>query len=211
MNENSSRPCGCDPGANHVCEWHSGLKQQMEEKARRFKVRDLDKLRHRVHEANKRWWEDLETGQPIERNVGEMLMLVVSEFAEAMEGDRKRLMDDKIPTRPMREVELADALIRLLDIAGAPEYDVSLGGGYRYLFRWSENFADNLYQLVKALSYQSRAELKATIGITIHGILELSSRMNLDIDGAFEDKMQYNATRHDHTREGRLAKGGKRY
>lgn len=20
--ENSSRPCGCDPGANHVCDWH---------------------------------------------------------------------------------------------------------------------------------------------------------------------------------------------
>ena len=54
------------------------------------------------------------------------LMLVVSELAEAMEGDRKNLMDDKLPHRPMREVELADAIIRIFDLAGA--YNMDLGG-----------------------------------------------------------------------------------
>ena len=35
-----------------------------------------------------------------------------------MEGDRKDLMDDKLPHRKMLEVELADALIRIHDLAG---------------------------------------------------------------------------------------------
>ena len=54
------------------------------------------------------------------------LMLIVSEVSEAMEGDRKSLPDDKLPHRPMREVELADAVIRIFDLAGA--YDMDLGG-----------------------------------------------------------------------------------
>lgn len=54
------------------------------------------------------------------------LMLTVSELAEAMEGDRKNLKDDKLPHRDMREVELADAVIRLFDMAGA--FGMDLGG-----------------------------------------------------------------------------------
>jgi NTP pyrophosphatase (non-canonical NTP hydrolase) len=42
-----------------------------------------------------------------------------------MEGDRKDLMDDKLPHRKMREVELADAVIRIFDLAGA--YGMDLG------------------------------------------------------------------------------------
>jgi nucleoside 2-deoxyribosyltransferase len=76
----------------------------------------------RVHRANRKWWIDLETGQPKERNFGELLMLVVSELAEAMEGDRKSLPDDKLPQYEMRTVEIADALIRLFDMAGSGRY-----------------------------------------------------------------------------------------
>jgi len=75
---------------------------------------------------NDKWWIDLETGEKKERNKGEMLMLIVSEIAEAMEGERKGLMDDKLPHRKMAEVELADALIRIFDYAG--EYGMDLGG-----------------------------------------------------------------------------------
>jgi NTP pyrophosphatase (non-canonical NTP hydrolase) len=72
------------------------------------------------------WWTDIATGKPLVRNVGEMLMLIVSEIAEAMEGDRKNRMDDKLPHRKMIEVELADAVIRIADLAGG--LDVDLGG-----------------------------------------------------------------------------------
>lgn len=75
------------------------------------------------------WWTDIKTGEPlVERPhvVGEKLMLIVSEVAEAMEGHRKNLNDDKLAHRPMIEVELADALIRICDLAGALKLD--LGG-----------------------------------------------------------------------------------
>lgn len=84
-------------------------------------LNDLAKL---VHDAHAKWWVDLKTGLPIQRNVGELLMLVTSELAEAMEGHRKSLKDDKLPHRDMFEVEVADAMIRLLDIAGGMRLDL---------------------------------------------------------------------------------------
>lgn len=71
------------------------------------------------------WWDgDAAPSNPYV--IATKLMLAVSELSEAMEGLRNDLMDDKLPHRKMGEVELGDALIRILDIAGALGYD--LGG-----------------------------------------------------------------------------------
>lgn len=59
------------------------------------------------------------------REVGTMLMLVVSEVAEAMEGIRKNLKDDKLPQYDMFSVEIADAIIRLFDLSGL--YKIPIG------------------------------------------------------------------------------------
>lgn len=88
----------------------------------------MNRIAQKVHAANKTWWRDPETGQPLNRNVGEMLMLAVSELAEAMEGHRKNLMDDKLPHRKMIEVEIADCMIRLFDTSAGLGLD--LGGAF---------------------------------------------------------------------------------
>lgn len=110
----------CNFSRQLLAEWKLGDKCKKE----------INDLVYITHDNNKKWWLDLTTGEPLDAQklVPEKLMLTVSELSEAMEGHRKGLMDDKIPARPMFEVELADALIRLLDLAGATGID--LGGAY---------------------------------------------------------------------------------
>ena len=115
---------------------------------------NLNELAKTVHAANIKWWQNVETGQTIKRNKGELLALIHSEISEALEGERKDLMDDKLPHRRMAEVELVDAIIRILDYAG--------GFGY-------------------------------------------------DLQGAFDEKMAYNAQREDHKHENRKTDGGKQW
>lgn len=91
-------------------------------------------LAKEIHENNVKsgWWTDLKTGNSLcskqgeepKRNVPEMLCLIHSEISEAMEGFRKNLMDDKLPHRPMLEVELADAIIRILDMSEGLGLDI---------------------------------------------------------------------------------------
>ncbi|MGI0021313.1 MAG: hypothetical protein ACRD9Q_00490 [Nitrososphaeraceae archaeon] len=85
---------------------------------------NLNDYSQHINKLNEKWWFDIETGQPLKRNVGELLMLCVSELAEAMEGDRKDLMDDKLPEFKMFDVEIADTFIRLFDICGARNIDI---------------------------------------------------------------------------------------
>lgn len=54
----------------------------------------------------------------------EKLCLIHSEVSEAMEGWRKDADDDKLPHRKMIEVEMADAVIRIADLAGALGLDL---------------------------------------------------------------------------------------
>ncbi len=68
------------------------------------------------------WWKD-GNGMYV---MATKLALIHSEVSEAMEGLRKDVMDDKLPHRKMMEVELADAVIRIFDLAGACGFD--LGG-----------------------------------------------------------------------------------
>ena len=78
--------------------------------------------------AKSGWWSDKATGLRLgidQINVPEKLCLIHSEVSEAMEGYRCDLMDDKLPHRKMIEVELADALIRIHDLAGFMGLDLA--------------------------------------------------------------------------------------
>lgn len=87
------------------------------------------------------WYHDPKTGALKDRNVGEMLMLIVSEISEAMEGHRKSLKDDKLTDRSMIEVELADAVIRICDLAGY--LDLDLGGAIAEKLVFNSRRADH--------------------------------------------------------------------
>jgi len=72
------------------------------------------------------WYHDPVTKKKLDRNIPEMISLIHSEISEALEALRKNKMDDKLSHRRGIEVELADALIRIFDLAGYQQLD--LGG-----------------------------------------------------------------------------------
>ena len=71
-------------------------------------------------------------------------MLIVSEISEAMEGERKNINDTHLHHRKMAEVELADALIRILDYAAAFGYD--LDGAMREKLDYNRFRKDHSYE-----------------------------------------------------------------
>jgi NTP pyrophosphatase (non-canonical NTP hydrolase) len=105
----------------------------------------INYLVYEVHQANVKagWWTDIQTGESLvgKRNVGELLALVHSEISEALEAHRKDLMDDKLPHRKGIEVELADAVIRIFDLAGGLGLD--LGGAYVEKLAFNRTRADH--------------------------------------------------------------------
>lgn len=89
------------------------------------------------------WWTARDGSDPRDNPLcfSNKLCLIHSEVSEAMEGDRKSLPDDKLPHRPMREVELADAVIRIFDLAGA--YGMDLGGAIVEKLAYNRRRADH--------------------------------------------------------------------
>lgn len=109
--------------------------------AKQFHADALNILCKVCHDASvaSGWWRDTDTFDP--HIVPTKLMLTVSELAEAMEGDRKNLMDDHLPQRKMLEVELADAIIRICDLAGWKGLD--LGGAVMEKLEYNKTRLDH--------------------------------------------------------------------
>lgn len=163
---------------------------------------NLQELAEMIHELNAKWWTDLTTGKRIERNPHELLALVISELAEALEGERKDLMDDHLPHRKMAEVEMADAYIRLLDYAGGFKKQIIRADTS---WRVPENKGEAIYWIMRSISADwdlSRPLLK---------IEAYCAKHQYDLFGAIQEKLEYNKTRADHTHEARLKANGKKF
>lgn len=176
---------------------------------------DLNKLSRDIYAQNCRvgWWDDPD------RCLYTCLQLVSTEVAEATEGERKNLTDDHLPHRRMGEVELADALIRVLDLGGhlGWEYGAPVGIAVSPITippAWSagrRHLAINIHvcRLSELLPRPHVARVAYTT--LVDTILAVSESFGYDTFGAVADKLAYNACRIDHTREHRAAEHGKKF
>lgn len=87
-------------------------------------IMTMQKLAHRTA-TDAGWYIDPTTLLLKEINFGERVALMHTELSEALEADRKNLMDDKLPHRPGVEVEFADCIMRILDTAAFLGLDVA--------------------------------------------------------------------------------------
>lgn len=169
---------------------------------------DLNAMAVIVHKANIKWWEDIDTGKPIQRNKLELLALVITEISECLEGERKNAMDDKLPHRKMAEVEMADAYIRLLDFSAGFEVSV-----YRVELRdpIPDNKGEALFRIMSAVIRIESSNSGEWISLCLAYIEAYCTKHGYDLQGAFDEKMAYNAKREDHKHEARRIAGGKQF
>jgi hypothetical protein len=173
------------------------------------------------------WWTNPATGESIRetRNRGEIMMLIVSELAEAAEGVAEGLKDDKLPHLPMFDVELADTAIRLLDLLGVeshlnPEegfteagYDMSRRE-MAVLDRPQEQLMLVVRKVAAAMEFHRKGRLQAYVGAlwrVQEYVFGLAAVHDIDLMRVIAEKRAFNAVRADHKLENRIKEGGKAY
>lgn len=179
---------------------------------------DLNELSKKIYDHNLKvgWWDG-------ETCIYEKLQLVSTEIAEATEAERKDSMDDKLKHRKGAEVELADALIRVLDLGGRFNLSVDqsiwldsyifpswLGtiGSYHHMINHSICDMAHIY---KYYISPDKSHINWNYKWLIMSIYHCAETFGYDIEGAMLEKIEFNKTRPDHKRENRQKQGGKKF
>lgn len=113
-NSCSKPPCGMNKGITYACNKHAAEERLENEKF----IDEFNRIQRIVHKnaIDKGFWNDTDAKQT--GHVLGKLMLIVSEIAEAGEAARSYYpLSDKINDYGNFEEELADAIIRIMDLA----------------------------------------------------------------------------------------------
>lgn len=172
---------------------------------------DLNRYAAHIHELNLKWWTNAD-GSPKDLDKGERFMLMVSELAEAMEGDRKSLADDHLPQYPMIWVELADCVIRVMDSGHVYGWDFEIEGYENpLLIQYPQTVGAGLFNVVDKLislascefqkEYDEASSFAKDVIINCQDLAE--ALMCEDFWQVVYEKLVYNWTRADHAHENR--------
>lgn len=159
------------------------------------------------------WWEPYPNK---EDRWNTARVLICSELMEGLEGWRKDLDDDHLPQYKMLHVELADAMIRLLDGAAAWEIDLDYHPDERDLetVKCREVFEEQPIpeQLATTCTnlFDHTVMPASNIMRTFICIIAMADLLEIPLLHIIQEKRAYNATRKDHKREARAAANGKR-
>jgi NTP pyrophosphatase (non-canonical NTP hydrolase) len=99
-------------------------------------IREIERCAQNCHRIalSKGWWDK-------DRNDGELLMLMVTELAEACEGLRHgNPPSDHIPAFTAVEEELSDCMVRILDMSAARGYRIGEALVAKIAFNESREF-----------------------------------------------------------------------
>lgn len=148
------------------------------------------------------------------------LCLVISELMEAVEADRKGkqpLIEQfncgmSYPKNNLKQVydccikgtvaeELADAVIRLLDLAGLRNLNLNRFSPVNVVLR-KKTFTENIYAIVKEIM-DSKYSLEEQVNYVITQVFALADILGVDLLWHVNQKMRYNELREN--------KHGKRY
>jgi hypothetical protein len=186
-----------------------------------------------IHEANvaRGWWDNKS------RCLVEAAHLICGEIHEGTEGARKNLMDEHCPDFNNEDIELADALIRTLDLGGylglnhigdmTDVVDTNLtdhltnssigrihfAAAYQAVaFAASvDNFVGGPVDADDDYIKHAEADLEYQYNVLIDTIITVSKIRGYDIERSMTAKLAYNSVRPDHSREARAAEHGKKF
>ena len=170
---------------------------------------NLVELQNKIHAQNKElgWWNK-------ERPFSTFVCLFHSELSEAMEGDRKGLMDDHLPQYPMFQVELADFVIRCLDWLGSVSFgcEISTDGDMKFY-----SICDYIAEMHLSISLAFRPSLvysdrSCTLIVeAVEMAFHCAKMESFDLNQIILEKVEYNKHRADHKPSERAKKHGKKY
>lgn len=177
----------------------------------------INNMRDQIHLANRAagWWTNIQTGESIleTRNRPEMLCLIGSELVEAFEDGFAP--DSHLPEYPAFHVEIADAAIRIFDLAGADQIDLENDGVAHTVTGQSLNDVMIVMCLVVGHALEGYRKTNTekyhfAIASAFKTLFKISELYEFNLLDVIDAKAYYNANRADHKVENRLKDDGKK-